>query len=80
MKDILREVADHSLQINPGSKAVKQLLCRFDEEKCMAIREEINKLLAARFIREINHLSVWPTPCWSERKVGNGECVSITPA
>jgi hypothetical protein len=34
---------------------VKQRLHRFDKEKRRAIREEIHKLLAARFIKEVFH-------------------------
>jgi hypothetical protein len=34
---------------------VKQRLCRFDEEKRRTIREEVHKLLAARFIKEVFH-------------------------
>jgi hypothetical protein len=56
MKGIRREVTEHSLQISPGSKLVKQRLCRFDEEKQKAIWEEISMLLAVGFICEINHL------------------------
>ena len=47
---ILREVTKHTLKIHPGSKPVKQCLCRFDEEKRRAISEEIAKLSAARFV------------------------------
>ena len=55
MPDILREVTEHALKIRPGSKSVKQRLCRFDEEKRRAIGEEITKLLVARFIKEVYH-------------------------
>ena len=55
MPGILREVAKHTLKIHPGSKLMKQRLRRFDEEKCRAIGEEIVKLLAAGFIREVHH-------------------------
>ena len=43
------------MKIHLGSKPVKQRLRRFDEEKRRAIREEIAKLLAAGFIREVHH-------------------------
>jgi len=55
MPSIPREVAEHSLDIQAGSKPVKQRLCRFDEEKRRAIGEEIHKLLAAGFIKEVFH-------------------------
>ena len=48
MPGILREVIEHALKIRPGSKPMKQRLRRFDEGKCMAIGEEIAKLLAAK--------------------------------
>ena len=55
MLGILREVIEHTLKIRPDSKPVKQRLCCFDEEKCKAINEEIVKLLAAGFIKEVYH-------------------------
>ena len=53
MLGISREVTEHALKIRPGSKLVKQRLCHFDEEKRRAIGEEIVKLLAAGFIKEV---------------------------
>ena len=47
MPGILREVAEHSLDIRPNSKPVKQRLRCFDELKRRAIGEELQKLLAA---------------------------------
>jgi hypothetical protein len=38
---ISREVAEHALKIRLGSRPVKQRLHHFDEEKRMAIGEEI---------------------------------------
>jgi hypothetical protein len=55
MKGILREVAEHKLNIKPGSKPVKQRLRRFNDEKCKVIGEEVIKLLSAGFIREVFH-------------------------
>ena len=57
MPGISREVDEHALKIRSGSKPVKQRLRRFDEEKHRAIEEEIAKLLAARFIKEVYHPS-----------------------
>ena len=62
MPGIPREVAEHTLKIRPGSKPVKQRLRRFDEEKHRAISEEITKLSAARFIREVHHLEWLANP------------------
>ena len=55
MLGIPREVTEHTLKILLGSKLVKQHLRHFDEEKRRAIGEEIAKMLAAGFIREVHH-------------------------
>jgi len=55
MPGIPREVAEHSLDIQAESKPLKQCLCRFNEEKHRAIGEEIHRLLAAGFIKEVFH-------------------------
>ena len=55
MLGIPREVTEHALKIRLGSKLVKQRLHRFDEGKRRAIGEEIAKLLAVGFIREVYH-------------------------
>jgi len=55
MPGIQRQVAEHSLNILPGSKPVKQRLYRFDDERRKAIGEEIARLLATGFIKEVFH-------------------------
>ena len=55
MAVIPREVVEHALKIRPGSKPVKRRLRRFNKGKRRAIGEEIAKLLAAGFIREVYH-------------------------
>ena len=55
MSNIPREVTEHALKIRPGSKPVKQHLRRFNKGKRRAIDEEIAKLLAVGFIKEVYH-------------------------
>jgi hypothetical protein len=55
MPDILREVAEHELRVKLGSKPVHQRLHHFDDERRRAMGEEIGKLLAASFIKEVYH-------------------------
>ena len=62
MPGIPRGVAEHSLDIRVGARPVKQPLRRFDEEKRRAIGEEIVKLLAAGFVKEVYHPEWLPTP------------------
>ena len=52
MPGVPREFAEHSLQIFPNTRTVKQSLRRFSEPKRKAIGEEVNRLLDAKFIRE----------------------------
>jgi ribonuclease HI len=53
MPGIPRDVAEHSLDIRAGARPMKQHLRRFDEEKRRAIGEEVHKLMAAGFIKEV---------------------------
>jgi hypothetical protein len=55
MPGVPRELTEHRIDVNEGSKPVKQRLRRFSPEKKEAIKKEIAKLLAAGFIREILH-------------------------
>ena len=70
MLGIPREVAKHTLKIHPGSKPVKQCLRRFDEEKRRAISEEIAKLSAIGFIREVYHPEWLANPVLVRKKSG----------
>jgi hypothetical protein len=55
MPGIPRVVAEHKLHIKLGSKPVQQCLRRFDDERRRATGEEIAKLLASGFIKEVYH-------------------------
>ena len=68
MLGILREVVEHALKIRPGSKPVKQRLCHFDEEKHRAVGEEIAKLLAPGFIKEVYHPKWLANPVLVQKK------------
>jgi hypothetical protein len=75
MLGIPRDVAEHSLDIRAGARPVKQHLRRFDEEKRRAIGEEVHKLMAARFIKEVFHPEWLANPVLVKKKVVNGGCV-----
>jgi hypothetical protein len=55
MTGVPRELAEHALQIIPGSKPVRQAIRRFGDEKQRAIEMEISKLLKAGFVKEVIH-------------------------
>ena len=70
MPGIPWDVAEHALCLIPGSKPAKQCLHRFDDERCRAIGEEIAKLLAAGFIREVFHSDWLANPILVKKKTG----------
>jgi hypothetical protein len=79
MPGIPRDVAENSLDIRAGAQPVKQHLCRFDEEKCRAIGEEVHKLMAAGFIKEVFHPEWLANPVLVKKKGGKWRmCVDYT--
>ena len=79
MPGIPRKVAEHSLDIRPNSKLVKQLLRRFDELKRRAIGEELQKLLAVGFIMEVFHPDWLANPVLVKKKNGSWRmCLDYT--
>ena len=79
MPGIPREVAEHELRILSGSKPVQQRLRCFDDERHRAIGEEIAKLLAAGFIKEVYHSDWFSNPVLVKKKTGQWRmCVDYT--
>ena len=58
MPGVPREFAEHALQVYPNARPIKQSMRHFSEQKRKAIGEEVNRLLEAKFIREIKQ-STW---------------------
>jgi hypothetical protein len=74
-----REVAEHSLDILPHSRAVQQQLRRFDEERHQVIGVELRKLLKAGFIKEVFHPTWLANPVLVKKKNGKWRmCVDYT--
>jgi ribonuclease HI len=79
MPRIPRDVAEHSLDIRAGARPMKQHLRRFDEEKCRAIGEEVHKLMAVGFIKEVFHPEWLANPVLVKKKGGKWRmCVDYT--
>jgi hypothetical protein len=55
MPGVPRELAKHRIDVNEGSKPIRQRLRRFSPNKKEAIKKEITKLMAVDFIKEILH-------------------------
>jgi hypothetical protein len=58
MPGVPRELVEHSLNVNPKARPVKQPLQRFDEPKRKATSVELHRLEDAGFIKEIKN-STW---------------------
>jgi hypothetical protein len=79
MPGIPRDVAEHSLDIRAGARPVKQHLLHFDEEKRRAIGEEIHKLMAEGFIKEVFYPEWLANPMLVKKKGGKWRmCVDYT--
>ena len=79
MPGIPREVTEHALRLVPNSKPTKQCLRHFDDERRMAIGEEVSKLLVARFIREVFHSDWLANPVLVKKMIGKWRmCVDYT--
>jgi hypothetical protein len=77
MPGIPREVAEHSLDILPHSRAVQQRLRRFDEERRRAISAELRKLLEAGFIKEVFHPTWLANPVLVKKKNGKWRMTTL---
>jgi hypothetical protein len=79
MLAVPREEAEHSLDLDPKARSVKQWLRRFAQDRKEAIRVEVTRLLAAGFIREVAQPDWLANPVLVKKK--NGEwrmCVDYT--
>jgi hypothetical protein len=75
MPEIPRRVIEHKLGIDPSYKPVKEKERRYTPERCETIRQEVNKLLEARFIRLVDYPNWLANPILIEKP--DGSCVSI---
>ena len=79
MLGVPRELAEHTLNIDPKFKPVRQFLWRFNEERRKAIGEEVARLLAAGFIVEVFHPEWLANPVLVLKKNGTWRmCVDYT--
>jgi hypothetical protein len=71
MLRILREVIEHKLDIDPSFKSIKKKERRYTPERCETIRQEVNSLLEAGFIRPVYYPSWLANPLLIERPDGS---------
>nr|AAX94963.1 retrotransposon protein, putative, Ty3-gypsy sub-class [Oryza sativa Japonica Group]ABA92674.1 retrotransposon protein, putative, Ty3-gypsy subclass [Oryza sativa Japonica Group] len=79
MPGVPKEVIEHKLMVRPDAKPVKQKLQRFAPDRKQAIREELDKLLKAGFIREVLHPEWLANPVMVRKANGKWRmCVDFT--
>ena len=79
MPGVPRELAEHKLNADPKVRPVKQSLRPFNEERRRAIAEEVQRLLAAGFIRPIKYSKWLANPVLVEKKNGTWRmCIDYT--
>lgn len=76
MPDIPHEITKHHLNIKANAKPVQQHLRCFNEEKRKAIGEELIRLQAAGFIREVQHLDWLANPILIKKNGKSRMCVN----
>jgi hypothetical protein len=57
MIGLSRKIVEHRLYVNPSTMPKKQKLCKMLEEKAAAAKAEVQRLLNASFIREVDFLT-----------------------
>jgi hypothetical protein len=71
MSRIPREVIEHKLDIDPSFKLIKQKKRRYTPERRETIRQEVNRLLEAGFIRSVDYPSRLANPVLVEKPDGS---------
>jgi hypothetical protein len=67
MPRVPRELIEHSLHVLPTAKPINQKLRQFTQDK-EAIRVELNRLLAAGFIKEVSYPKWLANPVLVQKK------------
>jgi hypothetical protein len=89
MPGVPRKLVDHTLNMDPKARPVKQPLRQFDEPKCKAIAAELHRLETTGFIKEIK-TSTWfsnpvivpkgslPTPSYRSNNDSTVGCTKLS--
>ena len=79
MPGVPRELAEHSLHVNPNAGPVKQGLRKFHDDRRKAIVEEVSRLLAADIIKEVFYREWVANPLLVPKKTGELRmCIDFT--
>ena len=79
MPGIDPSVITHRLNVYPSSKPVRQKKRVFAPERDNTIKEKVQKLTLAKFIREVYYPDWLANVVMVKKSNGNGKCVWISP-
>ena len=72
-------ITSHTLNIDPPHVPVKQKRRGMDPERSAALKEEVEKLKANGFIRDVLYPEWVSNPVLVRKPTESGECMSIIP-
>jgi hypothetical protein len=72
---VSRSILEQKLQVNPSAKPKKQKLYKMSDEKVAAAKSEVQRLLEAGFIHEIQYPSELANIMMVKKKMANRECL-----
>jgi hypothetical protein len=75
--DVNRDVIEHSLNVDPTIRPIKQKLRKMSDDKAEGARNEVKRLLSAGVIREVTYPQWLANTVMVKRLMGSGECALI---
>jgi hypothetical protein len=74
-----RDIIEHKLQVNPSAKPRKQRFCKMSDEKVAPTKAEVQRLLSAGFIHEVQYPSCLANVIMVKKKNGRWRmCTDFT--
>jgi hypothetical protein len=70
---VSRDIIEHKLQVNPSTRPRKQKLRKMPDEKVVATKAEVQRLLDARFIRDVDYPTWLVNVIMVKKKMASGE-------
>ena len=78
MPGIHPSIASHRLNILPSSRPIRQKVRQFHLDRQRIIQDEVDTLLSAEFIKEVEYPDWLANVVVVSKKMGNGESASTT--
>jgi hypothetical protein len=76
---VSRDIIEHKLEVNPSARPRKQRLCKMLDEKVVAAKVEVQRLLDAGFIRKVYYPSWLANVAIVKKKSGQWRmCIDFT--